>query len=280
MRRILFGLIALTLTAPLRADDSRSTSEKPVKVPFTLMPSGHFIVSVKLNGKGPYKLIFDTGAPTMLINNRIAKESGVVDPKAAKPLFSPFGAGGPTTIKELQVGDVKATKVSAMVMDHPTVEAFSKFFKKEHGSIDGIVGFPFFARFKMTVDYQAKELTFVPNDYVPADIIQSMMKLMTGTQKNEPKIAAPGGHWGITVKKETSDEDAGVTITTVAQDSPAAKAGLKEGDRLLTVDGRWTDSVPDTYQAASFVKVGKPIPVVVSRGGKEFTLQLTPAKGL
>ena len=45
-----------------------------------------------------------------------------------------------------------------MVMDHPTVEAISK----TVGPIDGIVGFPFFARYRMTLDYQAKKLTFVP----------------------------------------------------------------------------------------------------------------------
>lgn len=280
MRRMLFALCAFVLASPLRGEEPKSRSEKPVKVPFILMPSGHFLVSVKINGKGPYKLIFDTGAPTMLINNRIAKDSGVIDPKASRSLFSPFGMGGPSTIKELQVGDVKATKVPAMVMDHPTVEAFSRFFKEEHGNIDGIVGFPFFARFKMTVDYQAKELTFVPNGFVPLDIMQSMMKMLTGSQKNEPKIATPNGTWGITLKKDQSDEDAGVTIASVAADSPAASAGMKEGDRLLTIDGRWTDSIPDAYLAASFVKIGKPVAVVISRDGKEVTLQLTPAKGL
>ena len=48
---------------------------KPILVPFTLMPTGHFVVSVKINDKGPYKLIFDTGAPTLLINNRIARKA-------------------------------------------------------------------------------------------------------------------------------------------------------------------------------------------------------------
>jgi membrane-associated protease RseP (regulator of RpoE activity) len=263
-----------------RGDEFESEKPMPIKVPFTLMPSGHFIVTVKLDGKGPYKLIFDTGAPTMLINNRIAKDSGVLDPKAPRPLFAPFGAGGPITIKEVEVGDAKAGKVSAMVMDHPTVEAFSKFFKKEHGSIDGIVGFPFFARFKMTVDYQAKELTFVPNDYRPGDIMQNMMNLMMKGQKTEPNIAAPNGYWGFTLKKESGDEEAGVTIASIFKDSPAAKAGLKEGDRLLTIDGRWTDSIPDTFKAAGFVKLGKTAPVVVLRDGKEITLKITPTPGL
>ena len=35
------------------------------------------VVNVKINGKGPYRLIFDTGAPFTLINNKIAKEAEV-----------------------------------------------------------------------------------------------------------------------------------------------------------------------------------------------------------
>src|SRR5205814_1211873 len=121
----------------------------PITVPFELLKSRHMVVSVLLNGKGPYRLIFDTGAPVMLINNRIAKDSGTIDDKTKKPPFSMFGAMGQFTIDSLEIGKLKAAGVSTMVMDHPTVDAISKVF----GPIDGIVGHPFFARYKMTVDY-------------------------------------------------------------------------------------------------------------------------------
>ena len=54
------------------ADDS--TKEKkaapPIAVPFELLKTQHMVVNVKINGKGPYRLIFDTGAPVTLINNK------------------------------------------------------------------------------------------------------------------------------------------------------------------------------------------------------------------
>src|SRR6516165_3927232 len=144
MRYLNSALLIVALVPTVRAGKSDTPKAEAVKVPFILMPTGHFLVNVKLNDKGPYKLIFDTGAPTMLINNRIAKDSGVIDKKSSAPFFSPFGAMGPgIKAKLFEIGPLKATDIPVMVMDHPTVNAFSEFFKKEPGSIDGIVGFPF-----------------------------------------------------------------------------------------------------------------------------------------
>jgi hypothetical protein len=271
-------LLALALVAPT----APAAEPKPVVVPFTLVETGHFLVDVKINGKGPFKLIFDTGAPTMLINNRLAKASGVVNSKTSRPLFAPFGAMGPQTIGTVQIGEVTADKVSAMVMDHPTVSLFSRFFEKKHGPIDGIVGFPFFARYKMTVDYQAKELTFVPNGYKPADVMQSMMNsLMAASQSaGKPRVVGPAGQWGLRVEKSTDDEDPGVRVAEVLEGSAAAAAGVKVDDRILTLDGRWTDSIAECYQAAAQAQPGKPAVLTVQRDGKELKLTVTPRRGI
>jgi len=279
--RIVFGSMMCLLLVAGKATPQAADS---IKVPFVLTGSGHFIVEVKINDKGPYKLIFDTGAPTMLITNRIAQDSGVVDKKkgGGGSLFSPFGAMAQSKAKQFSIGDLKADDVGMMVFDHPTVKAFSDHYKKEHGSIDGIVGFPLFARYKMVVDYQAKELTMTPNGYKPADVMESMMKMMMGGKENQgkPKIAGANGHWGLVVDKDAKDEEEGVDIKVVMPDSPAEKAGLKPGDRLLTIDGRWTDSIGDTYQAAGAVKANKAAAVTFKRAGKAMELKMTPASGL
>jgi S1-C subfamily serine protease len=86
--------------------------------------------------------------------------------------------------------------------------------------------------------------------------------------------------WGFTVDdKDAKDEAAGVTVKDVLAESPAAAGGLKPGDRLLTLDGRWTDSVGDTFSAASTVKPGRPVILTVTRDGKEVKLSVKPAKG-
>jgi PDZ domain/Aspartyl protease len=276
MKRFLCGWMLVLVTAPVLTAAPLKLTEpapKPVVVPFEILKSGHMAVMVKINGQGPYRLIFDTGAPVNLLNNKIAKASGVLE-GVAKPAFAPFGSAGEVKIKLLEVGDQKAEDVPAVVMDHPTVEAISKAL----GPIDGIVGFPFFARFKMTLDYQAKTMTLVPSGYKPPDVMRSMaIALMSADQ---PKVLAPAAHWGFVATKKEGDEDSGVDVKEVLPDSPAAKAGLKAGDRLLTVDHRWTDTLTDLYFAASLVKPGTMVPIVVKRGGKEVTLQVTPVSGL
>src|SRR5262245_47470876 len=73
-----------------RADEALET--KPVTVPFGLLKTQHMTVEVKINGKGPYRLIFDTGAPVTLINNKVAKEAGVLPKNFKQPLFAIFGS--------------------------------------------------------------------------------------------------------------------------------------------------------------------------------------------
>src|SRR6476659_3380143 len=113
MRHLTSLLLIAALALPSQAQPAKLETEKPVKVPFTLVSTGHFIVSVKLNGKGPYKMIFDTGAPTMLMTNRSALDSGVLEKKGSS--FSLFGPMAQAKIKSLEIGGLKAENVNAMV---------------------------------------------------------------------------------------------------------------------------------------------------------------------
>jgi hypothetical protein len=282
MRPILFTLaLALVTAGSLAAPAKLEPKEKPAKpvtVPFELLKSGHMAVLVKVNGKGPFKLIFDTGAPMSLVNNKLAKESGMLE-GMPKPPFALFGAMGEGKMKTLEVGDAKVHDVPAVVMDHPTVEAISK---KLDTEIYGLVGFPFFARFKMTIDYKAKTMTLAPSGYKPPDVMRMMnavlMSAITGKAKS--KHLAPAAQWGVLAGKEVGDEEAGVDVKEVVPGSSAAKSGLKRGDRMLTLDGRWTDSIEDLYEAAGFVPAGTKVVVRIKRGGKEMDLEVTPAKGM
>lgn len=284
MKRILFALLfGFAAALPAVAQDKNPEppkAEAPIVVPIELLPSRHFVVQVMLDGKGPYRFILDTGAPLTIVNQKTAKEAGLTKKAGGGGLMAMLGTMNQVLVPTMEIGSVKADKTTAVVMDHPTVQAISDAFKKDSGPIEGLIGFPFFARYSMTVDYQKKELTFIPNGFKPGDYLNDMMNSLSDVDKlNKPRVVKPAGVWGLEVVKEKDDEKDGVTVKAVFADGPAAKAGVKAGDRLLTVDGRWTDTVGDAAVATSLVKAGKGVPVVVLRDGKEKTLTVTPAVG-
>jgi S1-C subfamily serine protease len=86
--------------------------------------------------------------------------------------------------------------------------------------------------------------------------------------------------WGLTAEKGPTDTEAGLDVKEVFAGSAAASAGLRTGDRLLTLDDRWTDSLIDLYAAASYVKPGSEAILVIKRAGEEQKLSIRPEAGL
>lgn len=262
-------LLSLLLLPP----QAPANAPAPVTVPFEIIASKHMAVNIKVNGKGPYRVIFDTGAPITLLTGKVAQEAGIVKKKAGA-LF--FGMQGMHKVPEFELGGLKARNVQVVVMDHPTVKAISEVV----GPIEGIVGFPFFAKFQTAINYKDKTLTMTPTNYEPGDVMNSLMTGMMGGAKERKVTLSPTTLWGLTVGKESSDEEDGVEVVHVFRGGVAEQAGLKTGDRILTLDHAWTDSVEDLYRAATWVKPGRAVKLKVRREGQEKVLDVTPPAGL
>ena len=77
---------------------------KPAIVPYHLTDTQHVLVRIKLNGKGPFNFVVDTGCPVLVINTAVAKKAGLEDNK------------GLTTVDKLEFeGGLVQTKVKARV---------------------------------------------------------------------------------------------------------------------------------------------------------------------
>jgi C-terminal processing protease CtpA/Prc len=69
----------------------------------------------------------------------------------------------------------------------------------------------------------------------------------------------------------------GLLLDGIRDDSPAAKAGLKAGDKIVRLAGRDVRNVYDYTYALGEMKAGQEYEVEVMRGGERLKLKLTPA---
>ena len=71
------ALAALCLVPWARADEPPKPEAKSFEVPYRLTAVKHIVVRAKINGKGPFNFILDTGAPALFIAPEAAKKAGV-----------------------------------------------------------------------------------------------------------------------------------------------------------------------------------------------------------
>lgn len=77
---------------------------------------------------------------------------------------------------------------------------------------------------------------------------------------------------GITVQ-----EDQGVLIVRVVEDSPAAKAGLRAGDVVVTIGNQSATDESTVQQAVENSKIGEDLPIEIRRNGQTLNLAVKPA---
>ncbi|HZN35612.1 MAG TPA: PDZ domain-containing protein [Pirellulaceae bacterium] len=84
--------------------------------------------------------------------------------------------------------------------------------------------------------------------------------------------AQPARRPGLGIEFDAQARE-GLSITTIQPESLAAEAGLRAGDRFVTVDGR-TFTTPRQLQAYLGGQFGRRIPVVIDRGGQQYNVYL------
>ena len=121
-------------------------------------------------------------------------------------------------------------------------------------------------------------MTFEPVDYEVRDLMKDLPARLAGPRTAKARVLAPTGLWGLTLG-EPAGGGLGIAIKTVRPGSPADLAGLKPGDILTVIDGRWTADAPDAYAATALAKPG-PIEAVVMRDGQEVRVKVEPVGGI
>ncbi len=85
------------------------------------------------------------------------------------------------------------------------------------------------------------------------------------------------GYLGIVVEEPQASAP-GPRVATVRQGSPAAAAGLRVGDHVVSIDGKAITTLDDIDTVLATATAGKTLRIIVDRDGKETTLtpKLTP----
>lgn len=98
---------------------------------------------------------------------------------------------------------------------------------------------------------------------------------------------AGGSRIGATIADVTAEDvadkklaaESGVIVTGVEADSPAAKAGLKEGDVIVEFDGERARSVSQLQRLIRETPSGRKVPMAVARNGQRTPLTIEPESG-
>ncbi|MGI8836799.1 MAG: M20/M25/M40 family metallo-hydrolase [Pyrinomonadaceae bacterium] len=95
--------------------------------------------------------------------------------------------------------------------------------------------------------------------------------------KNESQGRTTGFRVYLGTIPNYADSGDGLLLDGVRDDSPAAKAGIKAGDRIMKLAGREVRNVYDYTYALGEMKAGQEYEVELVRGGERIKVKLTPA---
>ena len=270
------------LAAPPSADRAAAKPESVYHVPYRLADTKHLLVRAKLNGKGPYNFILDTGAPALFVSSEVADKIGV------KPAADGWG-----TFDRLEIeGGATLEKIKARI-DSPAQLKGMNAMGLAGVRIDGVFGFNLLANFRIEIDLTQPKMTWtrqhglklVPMDAheiaagkaVPTEGITQMENLtkMASTlfAQKTPPPPVPRGFFGIELAAKADIAQ----VAAVLVGSPAAQAGVKTGDRITAL-AFGSDPAADVQGAADLLKrtamvtAGTTIRLTVQRDGKKIVL--------
>jgi len=275
LRPVITAMLLAAFAIPARAE------EKSFEVPYKLTDTKHVMVRVKLNGKGPFNFILDTGAPAMIMTEAVAKKAGLKADKGwgtAKLAIE----GGPTLpeAKGLAIDMFQLKGMNAMGV--AGVE------------LHGVLGYNILARYRIQYDFTQDRLVWTPLKFEPPEIerigqkggdsgqgglemIGTMMKFLAPLMGLKPNFEVkPRGFLGL----QLAEKDNVVTVTAIVKDSPADKAGVKVGDTLDHAKSNSVESIEDVLNAVGKLGEGDKLFLRIKRGGEKKDLTIELGKGL
>src|SRR5258708_30325161 len=128
---------------------------------------------------------------------------------------------------------------------------------------------------KINYDDEARVLSLVLR--IVHDVDSSAKRPSYAVAKSESAGRSTGFRVYLGTIPNYADTNDGLLLDGVRDDSPAARAGVKAGDRITKIDGRDVHNVYDYTYALGEMKAGQEYVIEVLRGTERLTLKITPA---
>lgn len=218
-----------------------------------MLPIGHNSIELDVQAANGKKLMLalDTGNAFYATTHRDVLERIGVWPADKKPKFlkQSFVASG-----AVDSWDLKMTGMKIFGVDVPT--SYWNIIDLPSGSAesDGTVGFGFLKNFNIIIDYERRRV---------------WLENFTGKAGNDPE-----GSTGVTAAFDERQNR--VRVFQVMPDSPAAKAGVKAGDSVLSVNGKELGGKIGYREVSALIDgpVGSKVTINFSRNGELMRLEL------
>jgi hypothetical protein len=185
------------------------------------------------------RFYFDTGAGLcLLLSSDFVSDSSLFSPKKKPPVITQAeGLGGKTTmalttVKEFKLGPYHFKNVPVYIFD-------DIYNVTSYPSLGGLFGNDVLRRFNIILNYDRREIHLLPNSHFHDPFDYSYTGL--------------GIYW----------VDGAVVVGDIMKNSPAEKAGFKEGDIVISVGNNFSNNV-QTYKNL-LQNPGEKVTIIVKR---------------
>lgn len=274
------GLGLALLAAGLSAAPAHG--EATYRVPYRLAPSGHVIVRARIAGQGSFNFVLDTGAPALTVNRSVGN----------KLKLQP-GPDGWAELPSFEIeGGLAAGKVRARVETPAQLEGINAL-GLAGADLHGVLGYSLLARYRITLDLAQRHMSWTDLGVQPAAALgaeggtgaqPAELRALAGLARVAGGLAgarglpppAPRGSLGLEVR----DRDGTAEVVAVLQGSPAARAGMRPGDRIVRCQDTYITSSAELLRAAAGLAAGQEVRLGVRRDGRERAVGLVAEEGL
>jgi hypothetical protein len=272
----LSGVLLAGPARPVRADEPKS-----FQIPYRLTNTMHVMVRAKINGKGPYNFIVDTGAPMLVLATSVGKKLGLTPDKAGWAVLDRF---------EIEGGAVRP-KMKCRVETPFQLEGMNGL-GMAGMELHGMMGYTVLAHYRIELDFTRDKMTWTELAFKPPppqairgkdsaamaslEFLGTVMKVFGALAGRQQDELEPRGYLGL----QLEDKGGAVTIKSVLAKTPAAAAGLKAGDRIERFEDRRVHTLADLSRLSARMAVGQEVHLNIRRGKESMEITVTAGEGL